>query len=182
MVKELCNIEEVIKKKGYRLTDPRRAVFEAITERPEVYLSADDIHEFAKKKEKNIGLATVYRTLALLEEVGAVNRLEIKNEFSKYQLNSAADSQRWIHLVCTDCGKVIDTFPNERFDSFLDNLSKEYSFHAEDAGMCIYGLCRECAEKGEKNGAGEWKKRFSENIFSARKLTDGLIAADANAS
>ena len=68
-------LKEDLKKKGYKLTPQRRAILDIIVDCEGKHLTAEEIYDEVKKTCPEIGLATVYRTIALLEGIGVVSRL-----------------------------------------------------------------------------------------------------------
>ena len=63
-------LKENLKQKGYKLTPQRRAIVDVIIEKEGEHLTAEEIYDEVKKICPDIGLATVYRTVLLLEEIG----------------------------------------------------------------------------------------------------------------
>ena len=67
-----------LKKKGYKLTPQRRAIVDTIVDNEGKHLTAEEIYDEVKINCPEIGLATVYRTILLLEEIGVVSKLTFK--------------------------------------------------------------------------------------------------------
>ena len=116
---------------GYKVTPQRVMVLEAVS--TEQHQSLDEI----RARCPEVGLVTIYRTLDLLWEIGAVRRLDL-GDGSRYEL--AADHHH--HLICEECGRVVEfeecpidvsTLPTPR-DGF------EISSHSVE----IYGRCAGC--------------------------------------
>ena len=61
-------LKEELKKKGYKLTPQRRAIVDTIIQNEGKHLTAEEIYDEVKKSCPEIGLATVYRTIILLED------------------------------------------------------------------------------------------------------------------
>lgn len=78
-------LKENLKKKGYKLTPQRRAIVDVIIEKEGEHLTAEEIYDEVKKVCPDIGLATVYRTVLLLEEVGVVFKLDLNDGCSRYK-------------------------------------------------------------------------------------------------
>ena len=70
-------LKENLKQKGYKLTPQRRGIVDVIIEKEGEHLTAEEIYDEVKKICPDIGLATVYRTVLLLEEVGVIFKLDL---------------------------------------------------------------------------------------------------------
>lgn len=137
---------------GYRMTRPREAILEVLG-RTKEHLSAEDIYLAVHKFYPNIGLATVYRTLELLAELGLVVKFEFGHGRAKYELSDAYSGKgHHHHLVCKQCSRVIDysDFMNDEV-SFLKSteagLSKKYGFQITGHLIQFYGYCQNCRKK-----------------------------------
>ena len=118
-------IKERLKEEGYKLTTQRRAILDAIIENSGSHLSPEEIYEVVKLKYPEIGLATVYRTLQLFEQLDIVCKLNFDDGCNRYELNSDSNDHHHHHLICLNCGKVIEV----KLD-LLENL--EYEIEREE--------------------------------------------------
>jgi len=89
---------------GYRLTRQRLAVLTAVEESA-TGLSAAELLEAARRHCEQVGLATVYRTLDLLDEIGGAERVHTRHAGSAFVGCPPTDHH---HVVCLSCGKVAD--------------------------------------------------------------------------
>ncbi len=87
---------------GYRLTGPRRAVADLITRR-EGHFTAADLLDDAVGRRPAIARATIFRTLDLLEGVGAIERIDLPSGDHAYIACEPADHHH--HVVCATCGE-----------------------------------------------------------------------------
>ena len=138
---------------GYRVTMPRRAILE-ILGGTEKHLSAEEIYMAVHKIYPNIGLTTVYRTLELLAQMGLVFRFDFGDGRARYELSTGPKGERHHHhMVCTECGRVID------YTDFIDDevellnqmekgLSKKFNFKITSHLIQFSGLCAKCQKKG----------------------------------
>lgn len=134
---------------GYRLTVPRQVILEVLN-RTEKHLSTEDVYLQVKKIYPNIGLTTVYRTLELLVQLGLIFKFDFGDGRARYELSEGPKGTRHHHhLVCTDCGRVID------YTDFIDDeiellnqtekgLSKKFNFKITNHLIQFYGLCDKC--------------------------------------
>ncbi|MEE0728856.1 MAG: transcriptional repressor, partial [Clostridium saudiense] len=72
-------LKENLKQKGYKLTPQRRAIVDIIIEKEGEHLTAEEIYDEVKKVCPDIGLATVYRTVSLLEVIGVIFKLDLND-------------------------------------------------------------------------------------------------------
>ena len=79
-------LKESLKQKGYKLTPQRRSIVDTIVDSEGKHLTAEEIYDEVKKKCPEIGLATVYRTILLLEEIGIVSKIHLNDGCSRYEL------------------------------------------------------------------------------------------------
>ena len=125
-------LKENLKKKGYKLTPQRRSIVDVIIENEGKHLTAEEIYDEVKKKCPEIGLATVYRTILLLEELNIISRLIHSNETHRHH-----------HLICNVCNKVLEV-KDDLLDDLEIDIEKEYKFKILDHSLKFYGLCEEC--------------------------------------
>ena len=117
-------LKENLKKKGYKLTPQRRAILDLIIEKEGEHLTAEEIYDEVKKVCPDIGLATVYRTVLLLEEVGVIFKLDLNDGCSRYELVHEDEEHRHHHLICNKCKKVIEVQ-----DDLLEELEERLQFY-----------------------------------------------------
>ena len=119
-----------------RMTPQRRAVVSAIGEGHRTF-TASELHTRARRAHPQIGLATVYRTLDLLLEAGAIRH--VAGTTATYMRCAPGHHH---HLVCVECGNVEETelcaapSPAE--------LERRHGFRAEAHELEIYGTCARC--------------------------------------
>lgn len=136
---------------GYRMTVPREAIL-GVLSRTSNHLSAEDVYMAVHKECPNVGLTTVYRTLELLVQMGLVFKFDFGDGRARYELSEGPKGKRHHHhLVCTDCGRVVD------YTDFIDEevellnkteqgLSKKYNFKITNHLIQFYGLCKNCSK------------------------------------
>ena len=139
-------LKEDLKKKGYKLTPQRRSIVDTIIDNEGKHLTAEEIYDKVKKSCPEIGLATVYRTILLLEELGVISRLDLNDGCSRYEIVHSNETHRHHHLICNTCHKV-----SEVQDDLLEELEavieKQYKFKILDHSLKFYGICDECQKE-----------------------------------
>lgn len=133
---------------GFRLTLPREAILNVFAENPK-HLSAEEVFLSVHEKYPGVGLATVYRTVDLLTQVGLVFKFDFGDGKSRYELASEAVKGHHHHMVCTRCGRIVDysDFMEEevKFIKGLEaELSKKHRFRIDKHQIHFYGLCEGC--------------------------------------
>lgn len=132
-----------LKEKGYKLTTQRRIVFDVFIENQGKHLSPEEIYDEVKGKYPEIGLATVYRTLQLLEELDIVYKLNFNDGCSRYELNTNKDDHHHHHLICLGCGKVIEV-QLDLLENLEEEVEKEGEFKIVDHNVKFFGYCKDC--------------------------------------
>jgi len=137
---------------GYRMTIPREAILNALSKTSK-HLSAEDIYMVVHKIYPNVGLTTVYRTLELLVQMGLIFKFDFGDGRARYELSEGPKGARHHHhLVCTNCGRVVDytDFIDEEVELLNQTergLSKKYNFEITNHLIQFYGLCDNCRSK-----------------------------------
>jgi Fur family ferric uptake transcriptional regulator len=135
-----------LKEKGYKLTPQRRAVLDIIINNEGKHLTAEELYDLVKIECPEIGLATVYRTVQLLEELGVVYKLDLNDGCSRYELVHEDENHQHHHLICTNCGKVIEV-EGDLLDSLEADIEHKYNFTIKNHSVKFYGICNECSNK-----------------------------------
>ena len=138
--KELKVLEGYITQNQLKITRQRRAVLKAFTE-CENHVSAEELYNMVSSAESKIGLATVYRTLALLTESGLASELDFGDGQKRYEhryMHSHHD-----HMICTECGKIIE-FNHPLIEKFQEEVATDNKFIITSHKLDLLGLCNEC--------------------------------------
>lgn len=127
-----------------KLTKQRKIVLEIFLENQDKHLSADDVYDLLRKKSSDIGLATVYRSLELLTELGILQKMEFGDGCSRYELGTnEPDCHQHHHLICLKCGKVTE-FTEDMLEKLEKIVDKKSGFKVVDHQVKFYGYCKEC--------------------------------------
>ncbi|MFO7848931.1 MAG: Fur family transcriptional regulator [Spirochaetia bacterium] len=145
-----CRFEGRFREHGIKLTVPRQVILNLL-DGEEEYLSADEIYLRVHEGHPQVGLATVYRTLQLLENISLLHRLETGDGKSRFKLLDEKDRNERLVFVCGGCGRttVIDELTEEE-QKALDKMEQrgkaEESFRAVQRTVQFYGYCTSCGE------------------------------------
>jgi Fur family peroxide stress response transcriptional regulator len=135
-------LETMIKKmreKGFRIT-PQRIAILGILSVSRGHPSVEKIYEQVKKKFPTTSVATVYKNISTLKELGEVLELSFGTQSSRYDGNKPGPHP---HLICTVCKKIID--PDlESLKDVSAELIKETGFRITSHRLDFFGICPEC--------------------------------------
>ncbi|MGN9134726.1 Fur family transcriptional regulator [Clostridium sp. HCP1S3_B4] len=139
-------LKEDLKKKGYKLTPQRRAIVDTIIQSEGKHLTAEEIYDEVKKICPEIGLATVYRTIQLFEQIGLVSKLQLNDGCSRYEIVHSDERHMHHHLICNICNAVIEV-EDDLLEQLEEKIKKQYKFKILDHSVKFYGICEECQKK-----------------------------------
>ena len=126
---------------GYRLT-PQRLMILAAIEQSDDHISAEEMYSQVVARYPNVNISTVYRTLDLLKQLALVTETDLGGGRFRYH---PANKGRHHHLVCRQCGAVIDL--DESLLAPLEQaLLREHGFAADLRHLAIGGLCSGCRQ------------------------------------
>jgi Fur family transcriptional regulator, ferric uptake regulator len=143
MDKFIENLKSELKEKGYKLTTQRRVILDVILENQGRHLSPEEIYDDVRDKYPEIGLATVYRTLQLFEQLNIVYKLNFNDGCSRYELISTSHDHQHHHLICLSCGKVIEV-ELDLLENLEHEIEKEGEFKIVDHSVKFFGYCKDC--------------------------------------
>ena len=134
--------ESALRMAGYRASAPRSAVLELIG-RQECVLSAREISDSLRDGGREVGVATVYRTLELLEGLRLVQRLDVGDASARYEPALPGGEHHHHHLVCDECGQVTP-FEDSRLERAIDDLGRRLDYTVGDHDVILRGSCPNC--------------------------------------
>jgi Fur family ferric uptake transcriptional regulator len=132
------DLADALRARGLRVTPQREKVLEAV--RRLGHATPEQLSE----ETDGVDVATVYRTLELLEDLGLVKHTHLGHGAPSYR---PADDEH-IHLVCHSCGSVTDTAP-VLIDALERQLLREHGFELDRAHFTVFGRCPRCAVTAE---------------------------------
>jgi len=140
-VKQDGDLISKLSEQGYRLTPQRMLVLSAI-ENSHDHISAEEIYAQVVAKYPYVNISTVYRTLELLNRLGLVTETDLGGGRVRYH---PAGKGHHHHLVCQECGKVIDLDETVLYP-LKKVLLREYKFSADLRHLGIFGRCADCSK------------------------------------
>lgn len=118
---------------GLKMTGPRKTILKVLDESMD-HPSVEAVYERAKAIDSSISIATVYRTLNMLDELDLVTRHEFNESFSRYETNM----DHHHHLIDLESGEVIE-FQNLELEKLKERIAKEMGFELVDHRLELYG-------------------------------------------
>jgi Fur family transcriptional regulator, ferric uptake regulator len=133
------SFEAELKGKGYRLTSQRLSVLKAAADMPG-HFTAEELHRTLNRSD--IGIATVYRTVQLLQEMGYLKQAHIPGDSAVYEYAHEGGHSH-AHMQCSLCGTVLELHEDMMADMEKAVLEK-YGFEVADHHITLTGLCIKC--------------------------------------
>jgi len=129
-----------LRKRGNRITNAREVVCNILETSGHRHFTVEELHLTALKKDKSIDLATVYRTLELLE---GLDLIEHSHQVHGSGLYFVKDVHSNIHIVCESCEKIEDI--DERTSNEVKKIISKNSGFRELTNHFVYsGYCKKC--------------------------------------
>ena len=121
--------------RGLRMTDQRRTiagVLDDAADHPDV----EELHARAARVDGRISLATVYRTVKLLEEEGILDKVDFGDGRARYE---AADRAHHDHLIDLETGTVIE-FVDPDIEALQDRIAAKLGYRLMGHRLELYGV------------------------------------------
>ncbi|WP_188206075.1 ferric iron uptake transcriptional regulator [Alkalibacillus aidingensis] len=143
MENRIEQIKKQLHSQSYKLTPQREATVRVLLEHEEDHLSAEDVYLLVKDKAPEIGLATVYRTLELLTELKVVDKINFGDGVSRYDLRKEGAEHFHHHLVCVECGSVLE-IEEDLLGDVEKVVESRFEFEVRDHRLTFHGVCKSC--------------------------------------
>lgn len=137
--KNLHKLNSYIEKKGLRNSSAREIIAKEFF-KTKGHITIDGLLQQTRKLNPKIGIATVYRTLHLLQECGLALRRDFNTGVVAFE---AQTENHHDHLICTACGKIIEFFFDE-IEKAQSKVAQKYNFVLQHHKMELYGICNSC--------------------------------------
>ncbi|TFG67024.1 MAG: transcriptional repressor [Thermomicrobiales bacterium] len=128
---------------GYRLTEPRRSLADLIAGREGHFTAAGLVTE-ARRKGLTLGRATVFRTLEVLDELGAIERLDLPSGEHAYV---ACRPVHHHHLVCSRCGRTRE-IDDTGLSEVVSEITRRTGYRVDRHRLELFGVCAACQSSG----------------------------------
>jgi Fur family peroxide stress response transcriptional regulator len=142
--KRLEHIIKALRDKGYRLTPQRLAMLRIIA-KSAGHPSAEQIYEQIKADFPTTSLATIYKTLTLLKDMGEVLELNFAAVGSRYDGNKPYPHP---HVICTECGRILDP-ESTALAGISQEMARLTGYQITRHQLNFFGLCPKCQKEGQ---------------------------------
>lgn len=136
---EALTIVTALDRAGYRLTEPRRRLAALIANR-DAHFTAGDLLAEARAQRLGVGRATVFRTLEVLEELGAVERLDLPSGEHAYVACRRAHHH---HVVCSSCGRTSE-IDDAGLRVVVGEIARRTGYRVDEHRLELFGMCPAC--------------------------------------
>ena len=113
------------------------------------FISAQELHRQLTEGGATIGLATVYRRLNALAELGSADTIRLNGQ---QMFRICEDNEHHHHLVCERCGRTVEIEPPD--ETWVRNIAKRYGYTVNSHTVEVFGLCPQC-QSGANSGTQE---------------------------
>ncbi len=137
------HVDDAFGRAGYRATATRRAVVDLIAGR-EGHFTAADLVDDARSRGLRVGRATIFRTLDVLAELRAVERIDLPSGEHAYV---ACDPVHHHHVVCTACGRSRD-IDDAGLRSVVREIGRRTGYRIDEHRLELFGRCPDCLAGG----------------------------------
>jgi Fur family peroxide stress response transcriptional regulator len=130
-----------LKQHHYRITPQRLAIIRILATSRD-HPSVEQIFERLKAQFPTTSLATVYKTIGMLKDVGEILELEFQNGGNRYDGNQPKPHP---HLICLECHSIVD--PEVELDGLPQQVAQRTGYQLVNHRFDIYGICPACQAK-----------------------------------
>ncbi|WP_348518985.1 Fur family transcriptional regulator [Campylobacter sp. CCS1377] len=142
----LERFKKILRQGGLKYTKQREVLLKTLYHSDTHYTPESLYMEIKKvEPELNLGIATVYRTLNLLEEAEMVTSISFGSAGKKFEL---ANKPHHDHMICKNCGLIVE-FENPIIERQQSLIAKEHNFKLTGHLMQLYGICGACNQKSK---------------------------------
>ena len=131
------SLEKICQDRGLRLTEQRKVIVRLLEETvsdTKFHPDVDEIHNRAIKIDKKISIATVYRTVKLLEENGIIDKHEFKAGKARYEV---ATENHHDHLIDINTGEIIE-FIDDEVEKLKKKIANKHGYDLIDHRLELY--------------------------------------------
>jgi len=139
-------IVERMRDRGCRITPQRLAIVHSLFTLGPEHPSIEPLYAAVKRDYPTTSQATVYKTVALLKEMGEVYEVRGADDAAHYEV---IRQDAHAHAVCRECGCIVD-FDLDHLDELMTEVATISEFASLDRMIQFSGVCRDCARAGSQ--------------------------------
>jgi Fur family ferric uptake transcriptional regulator len=128
-----------LRKHGLKTTQQREAIVDVFL-RSTGHVNLEDLLASARRKNPGVGLATVYRTVKLLEDAG----LAFPRQFGSGQTLYEVAGEHHDHIICKQCQHIVE-FESEEIEQLQSEIARRHGFRLVQHRHELFGLCEKAA-------------------------------------
>ena len=128
--------------RGVRITNQRQLLVGIIQDSPK-HLDAVALLKIAKQKDPEIDRSTVYRTIALLKNLGLIDELDLMHLEGEKHYYEAKTSRDHCHMACFRCGAITE-YASTSFEKLKQEMARKSGFQIRVVRLEVGGLCERC--------------------------------------
>jgi Fur family ferric uptake transcriptional regulator len=162
-----ASIEDLCMQKGVRMTDQRRVIAQVL-DRAFDHPDVEELYRRSSAIDGKISIATVYRTVKLLEEFNIIERHDFRDGRSRYE---PAPDDHHDHLIDLKSGKVIE-FTSQEIEQLQEEIARKLGFKLVDHRLELYGVPIDKGRQSEDDNAGE---KESDEVSSAKGSDKDIV-------
>jgi Fur family ferric uptake transcriptional regulator len=136
----VAGAEQALTDAGYHRGGARRVVLQLLDEQT-CALSALEIEDILRTRERRVSRASIYRILEELERLGVVQRVDVGEGLVRYE--AARSDAHHHHLVCDHCG-ALQPFSDPELERTIKRLSQRVPLAVSDHEVVLHGVCADC--------------------------------------
>ena len=130
----MIDLKKICKERGLRMTDQRNIIADTISEASlDGHPDVNQIYLKAFEKDKNISIATVYRTVKLFEEAGILIKHDFKAGKARYEINDDHN-----HLIDINSGEIVE-FVDKDIEALQEKIANKLGYKLVDHKLELYG-------------------------------------------
>ena len=131
----------ILRANGCKVTPQRLAIYDMLSKTVE-HPTAETIYKELKPLYPAMSLATVYKSVEVLEKINVIQVLNMGEDSFRYDANVS----KHFHIKCLHCGKVMDV-PAQDLQPFVEALEHKNQFNITGHQVYFYGICPDCQKK-----------------------------------
>jgi Fur family ferric uptake transcriptional regulator len=130
----------------------------------EAHLSVEDLYSLVRRRDRKIGIVTVFRTLKSLAACGIAREIHLGDGLTRFEHSYRHPHHH--HIVCTECHKAIE-FVAPELEQVQWEIVEKYRFRPVHHHLQVYGVCEDCRLSRQSHDQGEYD---SEKVFARDAL------------